>query len=132
MLEVTFFRDDRNRFAGFAARGHAGFAAHGEDIICAAVSAILQAARLGLHEYARVDVASRQAPGELRLEWRAEDSESESVRAIVTTAELAIGEIARRFPSHVSLKRASPRAPAGSRVRQRVTKLADRRRSNDV
>ena len=50
MLEVTFARNDRNRCCGISARGHADFAVHGKDVVCAAVSAILQAARLGLTE----------------------------------------------------------------------------------
>lgn len=106
MLEVIFYRDDADRCCGLFARGHADFAGHGEDIVCAAVSAILQAARLGLSEYAHAEVAARQEPGELELRWPEEQSDLESVRAIVATAELAVEQIARRFPKHVRLRRA--------------------------
>jgi uncharacterized protein YsxB (DUF464 family) len=34
-------------------KGHAGYAPHGQDIVCAAVSAILQTAVLGLESVAR-------------------------------------------------------------------------------
>ncbi len=115
MLEVTFYRDDRDRCCGLAARGHADFADPGTDVVCAAVSAILQAARLGLTEHAHADIAARQEPGELTLDWNEDHSERESVRAIVATAELAIEQIARRFPKHVRVKRASVR-------RQRVAR----------
>lgn len=104
MLDVTLYRDDRNQPAGLRASGHADFAEYGEDIVCAAVSAILQAARLGLTEYARLDVRARQEPGELELTWSEEDRNLESLRAIVTTAELAVSEIARRYPEHVRLR----------------------------
>jgi uncharacterized protein len=118
MLEVTFHRDARGRIIGLSARGHADFADHGEDVVCAAVSAILQAAALGLAEYALAEMESRKAPGLLELRWDDEQSDRESVRAIVATAELAVQQIARRFPKHVRLKR--------------VRKAAKRRRTHDV
>jgi uncharacterized protein len=101
MLQVTFYRDERDRICGLRARGHADFADHGKDIVCAAVSAILQAACLGLREHARAVVASRQEPGELELRVREDQRGLESVRAILATAELSVGQIAARFPKHV-------------------------------
>jgi uncharacterized protein len=103
VLEVTFYHDERGRLAGLRAHGHADFAEHGQDVVCAAVSAVLQAARLGLSEHARADLGARQAPGELELHWPPADRERESVRAIAATAKLAVLEIARRFPEHVRL-----------------------------
>jgi len=103
VLEVTFFRDKRGQFRALSARGHTDFAEHGEDIVCAAVSAILQAARLGLERHAAIALAATQSPGELELGWSAADADLESVRAIVATAEMAIQEIARRYPEHVRL-----------------------------
>ncbi len=132
MLEVTFARNDRNRCYGISARGHADFAVHGKDVVCAAVSAILQAARLGLTEFARAEVAVRQEPGELELRWPEDQSDLESVRAIAATAELAIDRIAQRFPKHVRLKRARVSRTLGRKHSERVTGLADRRRIYDV
>jgi uncharacterized protein YsxB (DUF464 family) len=119
MLEVTFHRDGRGRFAALSAWGHADFAVHGEDIACAAAAAVLQTVRLGLTESARVELtAARQEPGLLELAWPERDRERESVQAIVAAAELAIEQIAQRFPKHVCLKR--------------VTESPDRRRAHDV
>jgi uncharacterized protein len=101
MLEVTFYRDESDRLCGLRARGHADFADHGRDIVCAAVSAILQAAHLGLREHARASVEARQEPGELDLRLRGNQRDLESVRAILRTAELAVEQIASRFPKHV-------------------------------
>jgi len=120
VLEVTFYRDERDRLAGVSARGHADFADHGQDIVCAAVSAVLQAARLGLEEHAGIELEARQSPGALRLRWPEERRDLAGLRAIVATAELAVAQIARRFPDHVRLRR------------RRVTNAADRRRRYDV
>jgi uncharacterized protein len=103
VLEVSFCRDERGRFAALSASGHADFAEYGGDIVCAAVSAVLQAARLGLSQFARSSLRVRQKPGELELSWPEEERDRESVVAIVAAAELAVEEIARRYPSHVRL-----------------------------
>ena len=43
MTEVTFVRDG-NSLVSFSASGHTGYAPEGEDIVCAALSTLLQAA----------------------------------------------------------------------------------------
>jgi uncharacterized protein YsxB (DUF464 family) len=86
VLEVTFYRDQRDRFAGISAHGHVDFAEHGQDIVCAAVSGILQ-------------------DGEFDVMLDDSGRDVESVQAIVVTAELAVTQVARRFPEHVSVAR---------------------------
>jgi uncharacterized protein YsxB (DUF464 family) len=49
MIIVEFVKSNQG-WHGFRARGHAGFADPGEDIVCAAVSALTQTAVLGLTE----------------------------------------------------------------------------------
>lgn len=43
---------DGDRIHEIMASGHANLAPHGQDIVCAAVSAILQHTQLALHEFA--------------------------------------------------------------------------------
>lgn len=106
MLEVTFYRDSRKRLSSVFALGHAGFADRGEDIVCAAVSAILQAARLGLEAHARVDLDVTQREGELRMRWPESARDDAALVAIVTTAELSTEQIARQYPDHIRFARA--------------------------
>jgi uncharacterized protein YsxB (DUF464 family) len=110
MLEVTFYRDAANRPSGFSARGHVELADHGDDIVCASVSGILQAARLGLEQHADAVAQANQESGRLDVELREDRRELESVSAIVATAELAVQQIARQYPEHVRMKRVSPQA----------------------
>jgi uncharacterized protein YsxB (DUF464 family) len=110
MLEVSFYRDALNRPTGFSARGHAELADRGEDIVCASVSGILQAARLGLEQHAHAVAKAHQEAGQLEVQLREDRRELESVAAIVATAELAVEQIARQYPEHVRLKRVSPQA----------------------
>ncbi len=107
MLDVTFCRDSRNRLSSVFASGHALAGEYGEDVVCAAVSAILQAARLGLEQYAKVPLDAAQASGEFSIRWPESDRDGEALKAIVGTAELAVEQIARQYPDHVGLRRST-------------------------
>ncbi len=41
MTYITFYTDGNGEITGFRAEGHAGFAEAGEDIVCAAVTALI-------------------------------------------------------------------------------------------
>ncbi len=103
---MTFRRDSRNRLSSVFADGHAGWAAHGEDVACAAVSAILQAAWVGLTDHAHVAIDGEREGGRLAMRWPKAERDRDDVRAIVATAELAIGQIAQQYPKHVRTKSA--------------------------
>ena len=101
MLTVTFRRDSRDRLSSVFASGHALRGDYGEDVVCAAVSALLQAAWAGLTDVAGVRVEGTRRGGELALRWPEETRDRDDVRAIVATAELAIAQIARQEPGAV-------------------------------
>jgi uncharacterized protein YsxB (DUF464 family) len=106
VVTVTFRRDSRNRLSSVFAEGHAGWADPGEDVVCAAASAILQAAWLGLAEHARIDVDGERTGGRLAMRWPEAARDRDDVRAIVATAELSIAQIARQFPKNVAVRSA--------------------------
>lgn len=41
MIRVTIYQNASDKYCGFRMEGHAGFAAYGNDIVCAAVSALV-------------------------------------------------------------------------------------------
>ena len=65
------------------------------------MSAILQAARLGLERHAGVAPQAHQTKGDFRLSWAVEKRDDPAVSAIVNTARLAIERIASDYPDHV-------------------------------
>ncbi|HEV3089690.1 MAG TPA: ribosomal-processing cysteine protease Prp [Candidatus Elarobacter sp.] len=106
MLEVRFRRDSRDRLSSVFSSGHAEQGEHGEDVVCAAVSALLQAAWVGLTDVARVPVNGRRNEGDFLMCWPSEARDRNDVNAIVATAELAVAQIAkqkeyRRFVRYV-------------------------------
>ncbi|GAC1531123.1 MAG: ribosomal-processing cysteine protease Prp [Vulcanimicrobiaceae bacterium] len=105
MVELHVREDGRQRLSSFFATGHAGWAESGEDVVCAAVSAILQAAWLGLAEIARVDVVASREDGRLEVTWPENVRADAGVRAIVGTAALSVERIALQYPDHVRVIR---------------------------
>lgn len=101
MVEVHVHRDSRDRLSSLFARGHSGWAESGDDIVCAAVSAVLQAAWLGLTEVAKIDVRATREGGRLELEWPEETRDDPAVAAIVATAALSVERIAAQYPDHI-------------------------------
>jgi len=101
MVEVRFRRDEEGRLASVVASGHADWADAGDDVVCAAVAALLQGAWLGLTEHARIDVSAERSKGNLALRWPKSERGRPDVEAIVGTAELAVAQIARQFAEHV-------------------------------
>ena len=109
MVHVKVLRDSQQRLSSIFAEGHAGWAERGEDVVCAAVSAILQAAWLGLERVANVAVEGKKHDGMLTVRWPEAARSQVSVEAIVKTAELAIEQIAQQYPKSVRLSRETER-----------------------
>ncbi|HEY9180009.1 MAG TPA: ribosomal-processing cysteine protease Prp [Candidatus Baltobacteraceae bacterium] len=107
MLTVIFRRDSRKRLSSVFAAGHVEIAPASSDeysLVCAAVSAVLQAARLGLEEHVHAPLEVSQQSGELSLRWDAASREDERLVAIMETARLATVQIASQYPQHVTVR----------------------------
>lgn len=61
-MTTVLFLKRGHAYVGFAAMGHAGYAKSGEDIVCAAVSAVTQSALAGLSSVLGLSVSVRMRP----------------------------------------------------------------------
>lgn len=108
MVKVTFFEDSRQRLSSFVGSGHVEIAETSPDeysMVCAAVSAILQAAVGGLEEYARIETDREIEKGNMRVRWPEDVRDDRAVAAIVETAYLAVKQIAEQYPNYVGVTR---------------------------
>ena len=108
MVEVVFYRDGRERLSRFFASGHVEIPQSSSDefsLVCAAVSAILQAARAGLETHAKVDTSAQMRKGQLDVLIPENRRDDAAVAAIAATAEIAVEQIARQYPQHVRVTR---------------------------
>ena len=103
MVEVTL-RYHGKTLTGIEARGHSGFAEKGNDIVCAAVSTLMQALIFGLSEVAKVNGADYHVNDRMpimRVTWP--ESESMNISLLTKTVSESLRIIARDNPGHVKI-----------------------------
>ncbi len=95
---------NNGRIISLSATGHSGYAEKGEDVVCAAVSALLQALAYGFERVLfSVDFICTvdQADARMVLDWRRSPPGKEIV--LVETIVGSLKEIARIYPDYVRI-----------------------------
>ena len=107
MVETEIFEDGAGRIISFRINGHAGYASSGEDIVCAAVSALAQTAVLGLSCYlaAKPLVVLRDGLLTCTLPPMLTAVEGEQAEVILRTMYLGLTEIERNYQQYVQVKK---------------------------
>lgn len=102
MFVVTASRDTHDRICRLSARGHSGFAEEGSDIVCAAVSTLMQSLHVGLSDVLKIDVTQRSDPKipEMTIEW---DASNDSGQQLARTILLSLKAVANSYPEYVSV-----------------------------
>jgi len=104
---VTFFRRSDGALVGYRAKGHTGFAEAGEDIVCAAVSALTQSTLNGLQSVLKVPVRSMidDRTALLEAEFTPEISEKqlEQAQLLLETLLQGLQAIERSYPRNVRI-----------------------------
>lgn len=102
MIVAEVRRNPAGRVTGFTVTGHSGQAAHGKDIVCAAVTALSETAVLGLRHVAVALPQVEMEDGFLRCELPPLEGEQETrAQAIVETMVLGLRDIARDYKRHL-------------------------------
>ncbi len=85
--------------------GHGG-GVKGEDIVCSAVSALMQTALSGLLHYGEDDVISKMREGEMliRIKEDASDEHREIFTIILSTLYLGLENIRRKYPEKIIIE----------------------------
>jgi uncharacterized protein YsxB (DUF464 family) len=112
MITVVLMRTPSGFLRRITATGHSGFAKSGSDIICAAVSAIVQTAVGGLQDVARVHPVYIQESG--RIECGVADPDTldpkacDAVRIVMETAAIGCRQIEISYGSrYVNVREAA-------------------------
>lgn len=88
------------RIAELRVQGHAGTARHGQDLVCAAVSAIVQTALLGLQRIDGAPPPDTLAEGDVH--WSG--TTGDAGQAILETCLLGLQDLARDHPQAISIE----------------------------
>ena len=103
MVTVEIFLDDNELIKGFTVEGHSGFAPHGEDIVCSAISALAQTAVLGLTEYVHLTPQLVIKQGDLRcfLPKQLTEEQLNLTQAILQTFVLGLTALAESYEKYL-------------------------------
>ncbi len=104
MIEISVHRE-AGKVRGFSVTGHARFAPHGEDLVCAAVSMLAQSVLLGLHHHVgiAIDYHIDEATGGLscRLPEKITPEQYQMAEAVIATMVLGCQNLQETYPQHV-------------------------------
>ncbi len=104
MTSVEIVRDADGKICEFRSRGHTGYAEAGRDIVCAGVSAILQAAVLGLEEYLKLRPKVEQEKGYFSCQVERDIFLNREIDAILETMVLGLRAIEREYPDYIKVE----------------------------
>ena len=103
MIKVIFEREG-DRLIAFSSQGHAGAADPGEDIVCAAVSALLFSVVNTLDEYHILIDVRLTDKGYLRCEIIEDENRGKEIQAILKVAEVGIRSIVQEYSEFISME----------------------------
>ena len=100
MVRAVIRTDDDGLLRSVNVTGHAQFAEHGKDIVCASITAITRSAARILELDKRIEIdGGAFSPGELFFEVKSFLSGSEEyIRGVTDFLVLGLGDVAREYP----------------------------------
>ena len=100
MIRARYYKE--NDTHTLTVLGHAGYDEYGKDIVCAGVSAIVQALMgwIENNPYCAECISTDETSGELIIACTG----GEDVEAVFSMATIGIGQIAEVYPYHVNIE----------------------------
>ena len=104
MTKCEFFTED-DRITGFTVSGHSGYAEHGQDIVCAAISAVVTMAEATINDVcgAKAKVRVREEDARITLTLPASCDEEESVQAVLAGMMLYLCNLRDEYPDYIEV-----------------------------
>ena len=104
---VTFFRRSDGALIGYRASGHSGYAAAGEDIVCAGISALTQSTLNGLRSVLKApvmfDIDDQAATLQAELTPEATKEQVQQAQLLLVTLLEGLQAIERSYPRNVRI-----------------------------
>lgn len=106
MTTVTLLRA-KELFCGFECAGHSGYAEAGNDIVCAAVSALTLTCVNALESVANIQVKVKRRPKNAYLQVLFPENlnleQYHDSQVLIKCLQQGIGDLAKQYPKHVHL-----------------------------
>ena len=108
MTTIRFFRNDLNFITAVECEGHTGYDVEGYDVVCAALSSIVQTAVLGLMQVAKINVDYKvdEEKGYLmvKLPKHMTEVEAHDADVVLKTLYLGASDLYEGFSYYINLE----------------------------
>jgi len=93
------------RITGFTVSGHSGYAENGQDIVCAAISAVVAMAEATINDVcgAKAKVRVKEEDARITLTLPAACDEEESVQAVLAGMLLYLCNLRDEYPDYIEV-----------------------------
>ena len=104
MTRCEFFTEG-NRITGFSISGHSGYAEAGQDIVCAAISAVVTMAEATINDVcgAKAKVRVKDEQARITLTLPVSCDEEESVQAVLAGMMLTLISLRDDYPDYIEV-----------------------------
>ena len=104
MTRCEFFTEG-DRITGFSISGHSGYAEAGQDIVCAAISAVVTMAEATINDVcgAKAKVRVKEDDARITLMLPASCDEEETVQAVLSGLMLTLISLREDYPDYIEV-----------------------------
>ena len=104
MTKCEFFTED-DRITGFSVSGHSGYAESGQDIVCAAISAVVTMAEATINDVcgAKAKVRVKDEDARITLTLPTSCDEEETVQAVLAGMLVTLCNLRDDYPDYIEV-----------------------------
>ena len=104
MTRCEFFMDG-DRITGFSVSGHSGYAARGEDIVCAAITALVTMAEATINDIcgAKAKVRVKEDDARITLTLPTSCDEEDTVQAVLSGMMLTLISLREEYEDYIEV-----------------------------
>ena len=104
MTKCEFFTEG-DRITGFTISGHSGYAENGQDIVCAAISAVVTMAEATINDVcgAKAKVRVKEEDARITLTLPASCDEEETVQAVLAGMMVTLCNLRDDYPDYIEV-----------------------------
>ena len=104
MTRCEFFTED-DRITGFSISGHSGYAEQGQDIVCAAISAVVTMAEATINDVcgAKAKVRVKEEDARITLTLPSSCDEEEAVQAVLSGMMLTLISLREDYEDYIEV-----------------------------
>ena len=104
MTKCEFFTEG-DRITGFTVSGHSGYAESGQDIVCAAISAVVAMAEATINDVcgAKAKVRVKEEDARITLTLPASCDEEETVQAVLAGMMVTLCNLRDDYPDYIEV-----------------------------